>query len=272
MKESIIRQINMLPPLPKSVHEIEKVYANESATASDMAKIIEKDPMITANILKSINSPYYGLGAKITSVHQAVSLLGMSVTRGLVLQNSIRKLLDMDMEPYNITPEEFAAISNLQSTLMLRWYSQIDKKKLEKLFLSSLLQEMGKIVIANEVIQEELVYQFRSDIKMSDDIAAVERSYVGTTTAAVSAEIFEYWGFERMMIDSIRYSDDYQEAPSEVLEYALALHVVKTAIPVNFPLYEKSINKALGIAKREGLDEKLLKSAIEYVKERREER
>ncbi len=50
----------------------------------------------------------YCFGKEIKSVSQAVSLFGMSMTRSIAIGNSVRKLLNVDMEPYGITSEKFA--------------------------------------------------------------------------------------------------------------------------------------------------------------------
>ena len=133
MKSSIINSIKALPPLPNTIDEINRIYADKNSTASDMARIIEKDPMIIANLLKIANSPLYGFGAKIKNAAQAVNLFGTNMTRSIVLGNSVKKLLNVDMQPYGITSEEFANISSMQASLILEWYKKIDSAKAEEL-------------------------------------------------------------------------------------------------------------------------------------------
>ncbi|MEJ2373546.1 MAG: HDOD domain-containing protein [Sulfurimonas sp.] len=139
MKSSIIESIKSLPPLSKTIADIEEVYKDSEAGIGDLAKVIEHDPMIVANLLKTANSPLYGFGKEIKSVSQAVSLFGMSMTRSIALGNALRKLLNVDMQPYGITSEDFAEISSAQAKLMDKWYSKIDKEKAEKLHLAAFL-------------------------------------------------------------------------------------------------------------------------------------
>ncbi|MDT8339751.1 MAG: HDOD domain-containing protein, partial [Sulfurimonas sp.] len=98
MKSSIIDSIKSLPPLSTTIIEINKIYADENSTIKDMAKVIEHDPMIIANILKIANSPLYGFGKEIKNAAQAVSLFGMNMTRSIAVGNSIKKLLNVDMQ------------------------------------------------------------------------------------------------------------------------------------------------------------------------------
>lgn len=263
MQNSILESIKSLPPLPKTITEIHKIYMNPESSIADLVKVVEDDPMIIANLLKAANSPLYSFKKDITNVSQAVSLFGMSMTRSIVLGNSVRKLLNVDMEPYSTTSEKFAEISSRQAALMHSWYKKIDKHKADKLFLASFLQETGKILIASHIIQQDETMTFKSEIEMTHNIAAVENSYVKETTASVTAAIFEHWEFDTDFVEMIRYSDNPAAAPRDIAEYATALNIVKTIIPINNPLSEISINIGLKKASDAGYNHELLEDCID---------
>jgi len=261
----MIDSIKSLPPLPKTVIDMQRVCNDPESSIGDLVKTIEGDPMIVANLLKAANSPLYSLRREINNVAQAVSLFGMSMTRSIGLGNSVRKLLNVDMEPYGITSDRFAEISALQGVLSHKWYSQIDRAKADKLFLASFLQETGKIVIASDIIQEELVTNFKSDIEVAVDISSVEHSYVEASTAEVTAAIFAHWNFDHEFVQMISFSDTPQKAPDEVKEYSMALHIIKTIIPINDPFSERSITQGLKKAEAAGLDSVKLQKAIDAI-------
>ncbi len=263
MKSSIADSIKSLPPLSKTIADINRVYADEEAGIAELAQVIEHDPMIVANLLKAANSPLYGFGKEIKNVSQAVSLFGMSMTRSIALGNSVRKLLNVDMQPYGISGDKFAEISSMQATLMNKWYSKIDKQKAEKLYLAAFLQETGKILIASDVIKDDEDISFRSEVEMSNNLAQVEKSYVNVTSSEVTALIFEHWGFDDEFVAMIEFSDNPAAAPKEVQEYATALHIVKTALPINKPFGEQAINFALRKARDAGYDHEILEDAID---------
>ncbi|MDK9693665.1 MAG: HDOD domain-containing protein [Sulfurimonas sp.] len=262
MKSSIIDNIKALPPLSSTIIKINQVYADDNSTIKDMANAIENDPMIVANILKIANSPLYGFGREIKNAAQAVSLFGMSMTRSIAMGNSIRKLLNVDMQPYRVTSDEFARISSLQASLMLGWYKKIDRHKAEKLYLAAFLQETGKILIASEVIQNDEAISFASEVENSNNLAMVEKAYVNTTCGEVTALVFKHWGFDEEFIEMIRYSDVPSAAPKEVREFAMALKIVKTIVPLNKPFSDMSINFGLKIAQDAGYRVELLEEAI----------
>jgi HD-like signal output (HDOD) protein len=130
------------------------------------------------------------------------------------------------------------------------------------LFLAAFLQEMGKILIASEVIQNDETISFASEIENSNNLSVVERAYSNVTSAEVTAMIFEYWGFDTDFVEMIRHSDDPSFALSEVKEYATALNIVKTIVPINKPFSEMSINFGLKIASDALYDTALLEESI----------
>jgi len=265
MKSSIIESIKSLPPLSKTIMDINKIYADEEAGVGDLAKAISHDPMIIANLLKAANSPLYSFGKEIRNVEQAVSLFGMSMTRTIAIGNSVRKLLNVDMKPYGVTSDDFADVSEKQAKLIQSWYNTIDKEKADKLYLAAFLQETGKILISSDIIQEDEDVSFASEIEMSNNIAQVEKSYVEVTTSEVTAEVFEHWGFDSEFVEMIRYADTPALAPEEVKEFSMALNIVKTIVPINKPFAESSINFGLRKARDAGYDYEVLEDMLDDI-------
>ncbi|WP_294965665.1 HDOD domain-containing protein [Sulfurimonas sp.] len=263
MKNSIVDSIKSLPPLSKTILDINKVYSNEEASIQDLAKVIEHDPMIVANLLKVANSPLYSFGREIRNVAQAVSLFGMGMTRTIALGNAVRKLLNVDMQPYGISSDKFANISSMQAAFIQKWYKQIDKEKADKLFLCAFLQETGKILIASAIIEDDETISFKSEIQNSNNLAIVEKVYMGVTASEITAEVFEHWGFEKEFIQMIKFADNPEETSDELKEYSRALNIVKTIIPVNQPLSERSINFGLKLAEDAGYKISILQNVIE---------
>jgi len=262
MKNEIIKNVKSLPPLEKTILDVQRIYNDPDASIADMIKVVENDPMIVTNLLKAANSPLYFKGKDINRVSVAVSLFGMSMTRSIVVNSSIRKLLKVDMKPYDITPEKFAEISNLQALLMMNWYKRIDKAKADKLYLAAFLQETGKILISNQIVLEHLEENFKSEITMAMNIAMVEKSFTGVTTSEVTAAIFEHWKFDAEFVEIIAYVDAYKKAPEEVREYATALNIIKTIVSVHEPLSERAIDAGLFKAKEAGYDVEILEEEI----------
>jgi HD-like signal output (HDOD) protein len=269
MNDSILSKIKTLPPLPETVTQIQRICADPESSVGDLIKVVEKDPMITANLLKAANSPFYGFSREIKTVSQAVSLFGMSTVKGLALSGAVKKLLSIDLDPYGITPEVFADISSLQNALMHTWYTKVDRSKMDILSVASFLQETGKIIIAQELTKEGKATDFKAAIEGGADTMGAELEFLGETTATITAAIFEHWRFEEGLIEAIKNSDNPLEASEEIAPYSMALCVVKTALQPLNTFGEEHFEQAVAKAISFGLDENTLREALEALKSRR---
>ncbi len=265
MLENMISKIKTLPPLPKSFHEINEVCNSKDPNVNALARVIEKDPMLVANLLKLANSPLYNFRHEVKNVLQAVSLFGMTATRAFCTSISAKQLLKIDIEPYGVTPEEFADISNAQGALANAWYQKINIAKKDVLFLCALMQEVGKIFIADEVVKNNEVIQFKSEIETAFAIEQVEKSYADVVTAEVTAAIFEHWKFDEELVNAIKLSRNPIRAGVDNQE-AIALFIIRKALPVNSPFSERSIKIALAMLEKTNFNVNVFKSALEDVK------
>jgi len=74
-----------------------------------------------------------------------------------------------------------------------------------------------------------------------------------------------HWKFDETFVEMIHFSDTYQKAPEEIKEYATALNIVKTVVPVNAPFSEQSITFGLRKAADAGYDHEMLEDVIDNV-------
>ena len=270
MNDSIYRKIKTLPPLDDTVIQIQRLCADENSSIGDLTKIIEKDPMLTANILRSANSPLYGFSKEITTIARAISLFGMATIRGFALSSAIKKSFSVNLEPYGITSQDFLNISMIQNALMYNWYSKVKPKNLEILSPASFMLEIGKIVLSHELNENKEADEFKSrlaNIVYPSDLGLLETEFLDITNEEVTAKIFEEWNLENELVNSILYSNDPDDAPEHVKEYAKALKVVKTAINIFNQLDEVSIQNALPLLDEYGFDHDTFLMATAKVKD-----
>jgi len=107
MNESIYKHIKALPPLDDTIIKIQTVCSDDNSSLNDLSQIVEKDPMLTANILRSANSPLYGFSREITTISRAITLFGMATIRGFALSSAVKKSFKINLDPYGITSQDF---------------------------------------------------------------------------------------------------------------------------------------------------------------------
>ncbi|MEA3374126.1 MAG: HDOD domain-containing protein [Campylobacterota bacterium] len=267
MKDILLQKIKQLPPLPESAMQIEAVYQDPNSTFNDMVKILEKDPLLTADILKAANSPLYGFSREINAISQAVGLFGMGTVRGFALASIVKKSFPLNLGPYGISNEQFSNLSKYQHALVTSWYLRKDPKLLGILSPAAFLVEIGKVLIAQCLSAEEKVGEFRTKMQELGDVEAAERELCDTDTPDVSATIFDHWRFEPALIDTIRHCSDPENAAEEDALAAKVLHIVRVAVPINGILTEESENAAKALVEQYELDLEGFEKALENMKE-----
>lgn len=248
----LIARVESLPPLPESVMEIEKLFAQGDPDIDKIVKLIESDPLLTTDILSKANAPYYGFSKTIVSILQAVTLFGTTQIRSLVLSASIERGFDVDLSPYGISTAQYSQISTLQSELIFQWYIGVDIDLARTLTPIAFLMEIGKILIAKDVIQNKKEKEFLNDLYLYKDIAYVENKYTMMTTAQINALIFKHLNLHESFYETMQYLDKEKEPPQTLKEMVQVLRIIRTAINVEEQLTDESIENALALIE-EGL-------------------
>ncbi|MFT5660587.1 MAG: HD-like signal output (HDOD) protein [Sulfurimonas sp.] len=267
MTEEILKKIKQLPPLPESAMQIEAVYQNPDSSFNDMVKILEKDPLLTADILKAANSPLYGFSREINAISQAVGLFGMGTVRGFALASIVKKSFSLDLSPYGINNDMFSALSKKQHALVTAWCIRKENKLLGVLSPAAFLVEIGKVLIAQQIITDGKQEEFRNALAELGDVEAAERQVVGVDTPEVSATIFKQWKFEEGLVDVLGSCMNPEKADnSDDVRPAAILNAVRLAVPINGVVTDASIEAAKEVIAKFELNLETFETAIENIK------
>lgn len=268
MNDSIYKSIKTLPPLDDTVIKIQQICRDENATIGELVDVIKKDPMLTANILHSANSPLYGFSREITEINQAVNLFGMATIRGFALYGAIKQNFKIDLGPYSLNSEQFLDIVSTQNALAFDWCKKLGGEFLNVISPASFLMEVGKIIIAKELIESGKADEFKKafdEIKSLKELNELEISLVGVDSEEVAAKILEQWNFEYKVVESILYINDFANAPTEIRDYSAVLNVVKNVVNVFSKFSEEGVAAAKANLKTAGLNESGFNQALEKV-------
>lgn len=266
MTEEILKKIKQLPPLPESAMQIEAVYQNPDSSFNDMVKILEKDPLLTADILKAANSPLYGFSREINAISQAVGLFGMGTVRGFALASIVKKSFALDLSPYGINNDMFSELSKKQHGLITSWCIRTENKLLGVLSPAAFLVEIGKVLISQQIIADGKQEEFSAALRELGDVEAAERQVVGTDTPEVSATIFKQWKFEEGLVNVIGNCINPDNAEPDDVKPSAILNAVRVTVPINGVVTDESIAAAKEIIAKYNLNLESFETAIENVK------
>ena len=201
-----------IQPMPQLIVRLTQVLEDDKVTAGDVAKDISTDPRVTAELLRLINCPQFGLRSKITRVHDAVAYLGIRRTAALVMSlgvhksiKSIGKLLD----------EQFLNWFRVRSVLMASVASTFAKRMHSVMpdtaHVLALLQDLGILVLAHGTHARymELLHRYRSVPCFRLD--ACERLEFSFSHADVTAALLQKW---ELPVSLVRLTSSHHMQPN----------------------------------------------------------
>ncbi len=268
--ESLVENIESLPPLSNAIFLIKQLYADsyQDVDIHKLIRIIESDAILTANILKIINSSYYGFYTRITSVSQAVNLFGSQKIYGFIINYAVQENIKADTTIFGVNSSQFNIICHLQSSLIKEWYSEIDGRGAYFLTPLAFIMESGKLVLAREIAKSNYMNEFKHGYKECEDMAEYEKSLLDTTSYYLSGVLFEHWKLDKDYVEVLK-GLDYKDTQKslKIQKYIDILDVVRTAINTKEVLTKKSVLKACKIIQAMGLDTNMFVKKALYLKQ-----
>ncbi|NOR57050.1 MAG: HDOD domain-containing protein [Sulfurimonas sp.] len=242
----MVENIDSLPPLSDVANLVNSIYTSRSddGNMSKLIRIIESDAILTANILKMINSPYYGFSKKINSISQAVMLFGTHKIYALVISYSMQESLKANTDIYGFNSIQFNEMCHLQSALIMQWYSKVNMRDAQFLAPLVLMMESGKLILANEVVKSDYSDIFRKSFIECENIEEFEKELIENTSYYISALLFEHWNLEPIYVEILKELDLQNECDRNIQVFKEIIKVIRTAINLKEILTEESIKKA----------------------------
>ena len=144
--EKLLEKLNDIPTLPIVATRVTELINNPNSSSGDIAEVLKKDQVLTAKVLKLINSPYYGIPGEVTDVQRALAYLGFNTIAQLVLGISIFTLFA------RTAASKFSMYEFWRHALATAVASELIAKKVnypkpEECFTCGLLHDIGKIVL-----------------------------------------------------------------------------------------------------------------------------
>jgi two-component system, cell cycle response regulator len=183
--------IEKLPTLPGVAIRLLEAVQDEETSLKDIADILSIDPPLSAEILKLINSPFYGLSVKITSVFHAVSLLGISTVKNTALSFSLIK----SFEASNGTELDYSRFwrNSLTAAVAAKLLMErVDRPLAEDAFFLGLLHDIGILVVDQCFAKPELIAVYNENNGLAD--CEAERQILGFDHMGVGEYIASSWG------------------------------------------------------------------------------
>jgi HD-like signal output (HDOD) protein len=148
--------IARMPSLSTTTIKVLETCNDPRASANDLKRVISLDPVLTARVLKLINSAYYSLGVPISSLTRAIVMLGLNTVKNLALSFAILKNLKDDETNSVFSPDEFWTHSLCVGVIAknIAAIKAVSPLRLEAYFVAGLLHDLGKIPLNRQFPKE----------------------------------------------------------------------------------------------------------------------
>lgn len=218
--KELISDLKGLVSLPETCVRVTEMVDDPNCSVDDIGKVLSQDPSLTIRILKIANSPFYGLSKQIETVSRAISVMGTSQLRDLVVATSAAR--------------SFEGIPNTLITMEVFWYHSIAcgiaarvlaaramRGKGESLFVAGLLHDIGQLVIFNKRPTESKKILLDALEGPSDGIYHSEMDVLGFTHCDVGAELAREWHLPELYSACIEFHHTPTKATGHLQEVAL---------------------------------------------------
>jgi putative nucleotidyltransferase with HDIG domain len=208
--KKVISRLKDLPTLPQVVAKVMQIVSNPMASAADLNEVIAVDPALTAKVLRLANSAYYGFPKEITTIAQAVVILGFNTIRNLALSVSVHKMLFEGKDRSQFSPREFwkHSVGTAVASKMLA--RRIGFKAEENAFTAGLLHDIGKSFF-EQFYHSDYMGALEGAQAGQQALWECERERMGLDHAQVGAWMAERWNLPADLQAAILHHHHPQE-------------------------------------------------------------
>jgi putative nucleotidyltransferase with HDIG domain len=190
-RREVEASVQALRPLPQAVSRLVELMEHETATLAEAETLLQSEPVLCGMVLRVANSAYYGLPRGVSSIRQALILLGAHTVKGIALSVAAVGSVRDARAP---TPQERAlwrhAITVAGYAQRIARACRLGTQAVEDTYIAGLLHDIGALLLLTRFPK-----QFSPVLQAGDEQAVLqrERELFGYDHADIGAMIAEHW-------------------------------------------------------------------------------
>ena len=216
----IVSHVRDLPTLPRTVLKITALVNDPQASAKSLASVITDDQVLTARLLRLVNSSFYGFPQRIATVTNAIVLLGFDAIRNLLLTTSIFGVFSQRTRVDSKQLEKYwdHALGCAVGAKLIGNYVKYENE--EELFVAGLLHDIGKIV---EILFIPEDFENVKEYAQSNKILMItaEENMLGFTHADIGEQLAQRWNLPDKLSTIIAFHHNPVESKLFIKETAI---------------------------------------------------
>lgn len=210
---ALFEQVDDLPPLPAVAARVMGMADDDRTSAMDIAQVLSTDQALTAKLIRVSNSAYYGFARRVSTVREAVVMLGFKQVRqvavGASLMNAFNKKSGRDdVFDLDLFWGHSVAVAVAAENLAKRTRAA----KPEDAFTAGILHDIGRLVL-RQVMPEAFLRAVTEARRGTYTLAEAELEFTGYAHDEIGRALGERWKFPLHLIEAVRCHHDYALTP-----------------------------------------------------------
>lgn len=198
--EILVGAVDDLPTIPVVATQVIQMLDNPEISVEEIADLMLSDQVMTARVMKLINSPVYKPAQEITSLKRALVYLGLRHIRELALTTSVISVFNADSGAIELNAfwEHSFGVGMVSKVIA----KKVGYEDLEKAYIAGIIHDLGEVFLSNylrEPFQEVLDRIKNQPIKLVD----AEAEMLGTTHCEIGLCIAHKWNFPEVYCEVI---------------------------------------------------------------------
>ncbi len=193
--QRIIRDTKSLPTLPGLISKLGDLTEDNKVSALEIARVVSMDQVLSAKVLRLVNSAFYGFSRRVSTVSNALILLGVNVVKSLTISSSIFEIMEKNVVGLWEHSMGVAVAANIISR-------ELKLPEPEETSTAALLHDIGKVIIKIKLVEDYNL--LTSHIKEKGlTMVEAERELLGTDHAEIGEWIAQTWLLPEKLIEPI---------------------------------------------------------------------
>lgn len=267
INEAIRAKIKELPPLPTVVTKLVKIMDNERSSAEDVTKILSADQALAGQVLRLVNSSFYGMPGEISTISRAVVILGFSAVRnlatGLAVAGAVKGMGSAE-DQQRFWDHAIATASAAE--VIARRVDYLDP---EEAFVAGLLHDIGHLLLAVTVPNDYAAVLADGP----DGLVDRENEQLGMAHTRAGQKLLRHWKLPPALWSAVRFHHTPKVITGKDEPLTSLVALADLVAGVHGRPYERSLDDAttLALLKRVGVPPRDVGKVLETMSVRIEE-
>jgi putative nucleotidyltransferase with HDIG domain len=209
----IIKDTKSLPTLPGVIAKLGSLADNNKISVQEMARVVSSDQVLSAKVLRLVNSAFYGFSGRVSTVSNALILLGVNVVKSLAISSSIFEIMEKNV----VGLWEHSMGVALAANVIVK---RLKLPEPEETSTAALLHDIGKVIIKIK-LQEDFGHLTKRIEEKGLMMIEGERELLETDHAEIGEWLAQTWLLPEKLIEPIACHHNVEKS---------VIHQTKTAV------------------------------------------